>query len=110
DIAGLGERGGIDDAEGNVEQPREGAGEEGLSRAGGTEEKDVGLFDVDAIEFTVLDAFLAEALVVVVNSHREDLFGLFLADHEIIETGAHFRRRHEGPGNLAGPAFLALAL
>ncbi len=45
DVAGLGERGGIDDAERHVEHPGQRAGEQGLAGTGRAEQQDVGLLD-----------------------------------------------------------------
>ena len=47
DVAGLGERGGVGDGEGNVEDAGERLGQQGLADAGGAEEQDVGLVELD---------------------------------------------------------------
>ena len=65
DVAGLGERRGIGDGEGDVENARERLGEQRLADAGGAEEQDVRLVELDislAVARTAIDA-----LVVVVD-------------------------------------------
>ena len=49
DVAGLGERGGVGDGERHVEQPGEGLGEVGLAAAGGAEQQDVALRQLDLV-------------------------------------------------------------
>ena len=43
DVAGLGQRGGVGDREGDVEDPSQGLGEQGLAAAGGAEQR---MFDL----------------------------------------------------------------
>ncbi len=49
DVAGFGERGGVADREGDVEDAGEGFGEERFAAAGGADEQDVALVDFDII-------------------------------------------------------------
>ena len=86
DIAGLGQRGGVGDRERDVEHPREGLGEVGLAAAGGTDQQDVGLGDVDRVG-VLLGAGLTglDALVVVVDRHGQRPLGGVLADDELLE-------------------------
>src|SRR5262249_13522632 len=83
-----GQRRGIDDREGNREEPREGLREQGLPRARRTDQEDVRLLDLD------LALALGEliALVVVVDRDGELLLRLVLADHVLIEEGLDLAR------------------
>ena len=47
DVAGLGEGRGVGDGEGNVEDAGEGLGQQRLADAGGAEQEDVGLVELD---------------------------------------------------------------
>ena len=80
-VTGFGQRGRVGDRERHVEQARQGLGQQGLARAGGADQQDVGLGQ--------LDLFLAlpglEPLVVVVDRDREGLLGARLADHVLVE-------------------------
>ena len=49
DVAGLGEGGGVDDGEGNVEHLGEGVREQGLAGAGGADEEDVRFRELDIV-------------------------------------------------------------
>ena len=46
-VAGLGERGGVADGERHVEHAGQGAGQRGLAAAGGADQQDVRLVDLD---------------------------------------------------------------
>ena len=81
DVAGLGQRGGVGDGEGHVEHLGEGLGEQRLAGAGGADQQDVGLLQLDVAG---LGAGL-DALVVVVDGDGEDLLGPLLADHVLVE-------------------------
>jgi hypothetical protein len=81
-IAGLGEGGGVGDGEGHVEQAGQGLGQQRLAAAGGAEQEDVGLGQLDVGVGVAPDL---HPLVVVVDRHREDLLGLVLADHVVVE-------------------------
>ena len=72
DVAGLGQRGGVGDGEGHVEDARQRLGEQRLAAAGRAEEQDVALLqlDVGSPEVTALDA-----LVVVVDRDRQRPLG-----------------------------------
>ena len=75
DVAGLGERGRVRDAERDVEDARERLREQRLARAGGPDEQDVGLLELDVVDV----AARVDPLVVVVDGDREDLLRLLLA-------------------------------
>ena len=83
DVAGLGERRGVDDRERHREQPGQRLGEQRLAGAGRADQQDVRLGQLDV----VLAALLADLdpLVVVVDRDRELLLGLLLADHVLVE-------------------------
>ncbi len=65
-VAGLGKGGGIGDAEGHVEHPGQGLGQQGLAAPGRTDEDDVAL-----LQFHIVIGIGAnlDALVVIVDGH-----------------------------------------
>ena len=107
DIAGLGERGGIADGEGDVEYARQGLGEQCFTAAGGTDQKHVALVDFDIVAGGGLGLGAggdatggvgaggssggsgtfagAQALIVIVNGDGEGLLSVVLSDDELIE-------------------------
>jgi hypothetical protein len=110
DVAGLGEVGGVDDAEGDVEEAREGLGQEGLARAGGSDEEDVALEHLDVfVGAAAGEAEVAlDALIVVMNGDREDLLGLGLRDDVVVEVGLDLHGR--GDALEVGVAVVAVEL
>ncbi len=50
DVAGLRQRGGVGDAEGHVQDARQGLGQERLARAGRAHEQDVGLLELHVVD------------------------------------------------------------
>src|SRR3954454_352963 len=82
DVPGLGEGGGVRDRERDVQHAGECLGEEGLAGAGGPEQHDVGLLQLDRV--LVRGAGL-HALVVVVDRDRQRLLGVVLADDVAVE-------------------------
>src|SRR6266508_1495575 len=82
DVAGLGEGGGVGDREGHVEHPGERLRQQRLPAAGGAEQDDVGLLQLDVAGGAGADL---DALVVVVDRDRQDFLGLVLADHVVVE-------------------------
>ena len=82
DIARLGERCGVRNGEGDVENLRQRLCKQSLARAGGTEQKDVALFEHDAV---VGAREPADALVVVIYGDAQHLFGAVLTDDVLIE-------------------------
>jgi hypothetical protein len=76
-VAGLGESGSVGDGEGHVEYAGQRLGQKGLATAGGPQQKDVGLLELDVLIFVRAHV---HALVVVVDRHRERPFGLLLPD------------------------------
>src|SRR6478735_874553 len=88
DVAGLGQRRGVRDREGDVEHPRQGLREVGLASTGRPDHQDVGLRDLDHVVLRLaadgLEAGL-DALVVVVDRDGEGLLGVLLADHVGVE-------------------------
>src|SRR6185436_11250411 len=105
DIAGLRQRGRVGHGEGYVEDSRQGLGEQGLAAAGGADEQDVRLGELDV---GALGA-VGEPLVMIVNRDREHPFGVVLADHIIVEHLADLGRgRHAVAGfDERGLGFLA---
>ena len=87
DVAGLGEGGRVDDGEGDIEHLGEGLCQERFAGAGGADEEDIGLGDLDIV---AAGAVHLHALVVVVDGDGELLFGLVLADDVFVEEGLDF--------------------
>jgi hypothetical protein len=83
DVAGLGQGGGVGDRERDVEDLRERLGEQRLAAAGRPEQQDVGLLQLEVLLAVRLHHL--DALVVVVDGHRERALGGLLADHVLLE-------------------------
>src|SRR5687767_5182722 len=82
DIAGFGERRRVGDGEGHVEDAGERLREERLADAGGAEEEDVRLVELD---LGVATAGGVDALVVVVDGDGEGPLGRLLPDHVLVQ-------------------------
>ena len=80
-VARLGQRGRIGDAEGNVEDLREGLSQQRLSAAGRADQQDVRLLQLDVVDLHPG----VDPLVVVVDRDRENLLGALLPNHVLIE-------------------------
>src|SRR5690606_13805770 len=76
-VARLGERGGVGDGEGYVEDARERLSEQCFTDAGGADEEDVGLVELHIV---VASRRAVDALVVVVDRNGESLLRAFLSD------------------------------
>ena len=88
DVAGLGQRRGVGDAERDVEDAGERLGQERLAGAGRPDEEDVRLLELDLVDgVTGVDP-----LVVVVDRDRQDLLGPLLADDVLVERGLDLAR------------------
>ena len=81
DVAGLGQRRRVGDAERDVEDAGEGLGEQRLAGAGRADEQDVRLLELDVVDRVAG----VDPLVVVVDGDREDLLGPLLADDVLVE-------------------------
>ena len=92
DVAGLGEGGRVHDRERHREELGQRLRQQRLAGAGGADEQDVRLVELDVVAAARLLLDL-DALVVVVDRDRELLLGAFLADHVLVEELLDFRRR-----------------
>ena len=81
DVAGLGQRRRVGDAERHVEHARQGLGEQRLAGAGRADEQHVRLLELDLVDLVAG----VDPLVVVVDGDREDLLGPLLADDVLVE-------------------------
>ena len=81
DVAGLGQRGRVRDAERDVQDPGEGLGQQRLAAAGRPDQQHVRLLELDLIDLVAG----VDPLVVVVDRDRQDLLGPFLADDVLVE-------------------------
>src|SRR6185437_2655234 len=102
DVAGFGERGRVGDRERNVENAGQGLGEQRLADAGRADEQDVRLVELDVV---IAQRGRIDALVVVVDGHRQRLLGLFLPDHVLVQRLLDLLRRWD-----LGDRFRDLAL
>ena len=91
-VAGFGQRRGVGDGERHVEDARQRAGQQGLAGAGGSDEQDVRLLQLDAVAPGHLPGG-ADPLVVVVDGNAQDLLGLLLPNHPIAELLIDVLRR-----------------
>src|SRR4051812_2928498 len=82
DVAGLGQRRGVGDRERDVEDAREGLGEQGLAAAGRAEQQDVRLRQLDV---GVVAGHHLHALVVVVDGDAQRALRRLLAHHVLVE-------------------------
>src|SRR5580704_15218523 len=75
-VPGFGERGGIDNGEGHVKHSGKRLRQQGLTGAGGTNQQDIGLTELD-----IAGLFVEKnSLVVIVDGNGKLLFGAILAD------------------------------
>src|SRR5579875_171739 len=81
DVAGLGQRRGVNNGERNLQQPRQGLCQERLAGSRGPDQQDVGLGQLNII------AHLGQhdALIVVINRYSQFLLRLILADDVFIK-------------------------
>ena len=103
-VTRFGQRGGIGDGEGHVEKARQRLGEQGLARAGGPDEQNIALGELDFI--LRLGAPLSaglQPLVVVVDRDRQNLFGAFLADDVVVQDFLDFDRLRQLVAGPFGP-------
>ena len=92
-VARLGERRGVRDRERHVEDLRQRLGEQRLAAAGGTEQQDVGLLELEVL--LGLRLHHLDALVVVVDRDRERALGRLLAHHVLLEDRPDLLRLRE---------------
>ncbi len=81
-VAGFGQRGGIHDGERHIQDPRQRLGQQRLAAAGGPDQQDVGLGDLDVHASLAVHV---HALVMVVDRHRQLLLGRFLPDDVLVQ-------------------------
>ena len=81
DVAGLGQRGGVGDAEGHVQDARQRLRQQRLAAAGRADQQDVALAQLDVVDLHPG----GDALVVVVDGDGEHLLGAILPDDVLVE-------------------------
>ncbi len=96
-VTGLGERRSVRDREGHIQYARKRLGEQRLAAAGGTEQQDVALADLHIVDLRAGP----DALIVVVDGHREHHLGPLLAHYILVELLAQLARRGQ-PGRASG--------
>src|SRR3989440_5278919 len=85
DVAGFGERGRVGNGERYVQEARQGLREQGLAAAGGADQQNVALGDLDIVLGARGGGAGLQALVVIVDRDREHLLGALLADDVLVE-------------------------
>ena len=106
DIAGLGQRRGVGDAERDVEDFGKRFGEQRLARAGRSDQKDVAFLDLDISERIGLKSrgrigrrrALQDTLEMIVHRHRKCLFRYFLTNNILVERTPDLRRLRHADG------------
>src|SRR5699024_5747653 len=88
DIAGLGQRRGIDHDERHFQAARQRFRQQRLAGAAWPDQQYVAFGNLDRI----VAAIMRNALVVIVNSDSQNLLGLFLPDHILIELRVNLAR------------------
>ena len=94
-VTGLGQRGGVGDGEGHIEDARERLGQQGLAAAGRSDQQDVALCDLH-VGRVLFPAPRPHALEVVVDRHRQHLLGPVLADHVFVQELHDPRGQRQG--------------
>src|SRR5581483_7292691 len=105
DVAGFGERGGVDDGERHVEHFGQRLREQRFARARRADEHDVALGE---LHVAVALAIHVDALVVVVDRYGELLFGLLLADDVLVEEDLDLLRLGQVVGRGGGMGLSAV--
>ena len=90
DITGLGEGGGIGHHEGHIQHARQGLRQQGLAGTGGANQQDVALGELDIVLFGFF--LVTQALVVVVDRHRQGALGDLLANDVVVQIGLDLGR------------------
>ena len=83
DVAGFGQRGGVDDGERHIQDAGQGLGQQRLAGAGRPDQQDVGLGQLHLARALLVHL---DALVVVVDRDGELLLGGVLTDHVLIQV------------------------
>src|SRR6516165_6928137 len=91
DIAGLGQRRCIRHGERHVEDASERLRQQGLAGAGRADQQDVRFRKFDIVVL----GLVIEPLVMIVDGDREDLLGVILADHVVVEDLSDLLRRRD---------------
>ncbi len=94
-VAGLGQGGGIGDRKRHADDLGQGAGQQGLAGAGGAQQQDIGFVDLHLVLFDAggeIVHIVHQALVVVIDRHRQGLLGHILVDDKFIQLGLDFHR------------------
>ena len=97
-VAGLGQRRGVGDGEGDVQHPRHRLGKQRFPAAGGSDQQNIAL-----LQLHIVVGIPAEnALVMVVNGDRQRNLGPLLPHDIIIQNTTNFRRLRQFTGVNAG--------
>ena len=106
-VPGLGERRGIRNRKRNIQDLRQGPGEQGLAGAGRADEQDVAFLDIDLAELgrdrrriLRLSGIEHQPFEVIVDRDREDLLGVILPDDVVVEGLLDLRGFDEPEGRL----------
>ena len=105
DVAGFGQRGRVGDRERHVEDARQCLGEQRLADAGGADQQDVGLVELDLV---IAQGSGVDALVVIVDGDRQRLLGALLADHVLVQDVLDLLRGRDLRDRFGNFAFFVL--
>ncbi len=89
DVSGFGQRGRVHDGKRHIEHARQGLRHQRFAAAGGADQQDVRF---GQLHIAGAGAVHLDALVVVVDGHRQLLLGGFLADDIFVQKGSYFMR------------------
>ncbi len=109
-VARLGQGGGVRHGERHVQATRQGAGQQGLARAGRPHQQHVALLDLDLVQ-GFLNAPVLQPLVVVVHRDGKDALDPLLTDDVLVEKGLQrfgFGHLEIGDHRLDGPVELVV--
>ena len=88
-VAGFGQRGGVDDGERHIENPRQRLRHQRLAGSGRADQQDVRLRQLD---LGIPHPVHVDALRMVINGHRQLPLGGLLPDHVLIQKIFYFQR------------------
>jgi hypothetical protein len=106
DVAGLGQGRGIGNGKRHIEQSRQRLGQQRLAGPGGPDQQNIAFGELHFVAGAhALGAARLQALVMIVDRHRQDPLGAFLTDDVLIEDFLDFLRLGEFVAGTFGALF-----